>query len=249
MKKTTSVLLLLFKTSLFFSQTTQLINESGFKHNYVVGPLQFIEDAKDTARLKYIATLKVSDKQSNLQSPAAWFDLIKGKAKESGANSYLVSEFLEDDNSMSVILKFYFAGQKFLEQNKQRAKFDSVILFNQTRHLKDTASFYLNDKQILFDPLTYFVFETKPYVPYYVATSVSNVTAKKILIKKVQKARFFIIPSNKSSFVLNRSSLEPNSVGIGIGGIIVTFGRNAAYELGYDVGRFLFALYSLNKVE
>jgi hypothetical protein len=243
MRTVLPILILVFKTLFFYSQKTQVLNESGFRHDYVVSSLQFIENPVDTPRLKYIATLQITGEQTHLLTVAGWFDLIKVKAKELGANSYLVEDYFEDEFSVNLKIRLYFAGENFIKANKLKRKTNSIFVFNQTRYNKDTASFYLNDKYIQFEPKKFYAFACDIAKPYYLATNESNITATKILFKKERAASFFIVPASKRSFVVNASALNPNSMGVAIYGVAITFRRNSAYELNYEVGRLLMEVY------
>ena len=122
MKTVLYILLLVFKTFYSFSQKIQILNESGFTHDYVISSLQFIENPVDTPRLKYIATLQITGEQTHLLVVAGWLDLIKIKAKDLGANSYLVENYFEDEFSVSLKIRVYFAGENFLKANKLKRK-------------------------------------------------------------------------------------------------------------------------------
>lgn len=244
MKKYCLILIFLLKGFTIYSQKIQILQESGFRHDYVVSSLQFIEDPIDTPRLKYIATIVISGPQDHLLTVAAWFELIKIKAKSLGANTYLVQNFSENETSVELTLKLFFAGANFLKMNEAKRKTNSVFVFNQTRYKPDTATFYLNDQQINFDPEKYYSFETEMQKPYYLSTNNSDITTTKIFFKKNKTSLFFIVPASKYSFVVNRNKLNPNSSGMAVYGIIINFGRNAPYKLKYELGRLLQALYT-----
>jgi hypothetical protein len=225
------------------AQKTEIIHQSGFKHDYVVSKLQIIEEVADTLRLNYVAELRISGEQTHLLSVADWLSLLKTKAKELGANAYRVSGFSENETSVVLNVRLYFAGEKFIKINKQKVHKNSVVLFNQTRFNNDTASFYLNDSNIVFNAKKPYVFLAEPGKVNYIGNNSSGITARKILFKKPEESRFFIIPANKKTFVVNRSSLDPNSIGLAYNGVILTFGRNATYSLSYEVGRLLYEIY------
>lgn len=243
MRKYWLLLIILFAGLSHHSQKIQILHQSGFTHNYVISDLQFIEDPLDTSRLKYIATLSFSGEQDHLLTVGTWFDVIKIRAKSLGANSYLVEEYSENESSVKLILKFYFAGTNFLKTNENKGQKNSVVVFNQTRYKPDTASFYLNNNKIEFDPAKSYSFKTEVQKPYYLSTNNSSVTSKKIHHKKSKPSLFFIIPASKYSFVVNRNKLNPNLPGMAIYGIIINFGRNAAYALNYQLGRLLLEVY------
>lgn len=180
-----------------FSQKTEVLQSSGFTHDYVVSSLQFIEAPVDTPRLKYIATLQITGEQTHLLVVAVWLDLIKIKAKELGANSYLVENYSEDESSVSLKIRIYFAGENFLKANKRKRKTNSVFVFNQTVMKRIRPVFYLNDKQMNFDSKKYYSFACDIAKPYYLANNESNITAKKHFTKKKKMRCSLLCPPVK----------------------------------------------------
>jgi hypothetical protein len=243
MRKVGCTFILILYNSYSFSQKVQVLNPSGYTHDYVVGSLEFIEDPTDTPQLKYIATLNLIGEQTNLLVIAQWYELIKIKAKSLGANSFLVESYNEDTNVVSLNIRVYFSGESFLKKNRLKAITNSIFVFNQTRFDRDTGSFYLNDKKVMFDTKKFSSTFCEINKPYYLATGESNITATKIVYKKIKPSIFFIVPANKKTFVVNRSKLNPNSKGLVIYGVDVNFGRNSAYKLDYQTGRMLMEVY------
>jgi hypothetical protein len=237
----------LFFVSLFsFGQKIEETDLSGYKHNYVVSKLQFIEDASDTARLNYIAEVKFSDVQTNYLIIASWLDAIKIKAKSLGANAYLVHSFFEDENSVVLTLHFYFAGEKFLKANKLKRDTNSVFVFNQTRFTGDSGYFYLDLKRVAFDPIKSYKFNATRGKPRYISTNTSHETAETIFYTKPKPSRFFVIPANKRNFTVGGdryAPVHPITIGFTINGVPVTFRSNSPYELKYEVGCLLKAAY------
>lgn len=188
------ILFFIFRGLTLSAQKVEILQQSGFTHNYVISDLQFIEAPIDTPRLRYIATLRFSGKQDHLLTVAAWYDIIKIRAKSLGANAYLLEKYSEDASSVDMILRFYFAGVGFLKTNESKQLKNSVVIFNQTRYKPDTASFYLNTEKVEFDPASSYVFQTELLKPYYLSTNNSEVTATKIVFKKLKPSRFISFP-------------------------------------------------------
>jgi hypothetical protein len=238
------VLILFFITVTSYSQKVQIIDQSNFRHNYVVSALEFIETPIDTPRLKYIATLSFSGKQDYLLTVAGWHDLIKIKAKSLGANSYLVQEYTENESSIELKLKFYFGSMNFLKSNKTKRESNSVIVFNQTRISQDTGCIYLNDQKINFDPTKSYAFQIEPLKTYYLTTANSDFATSKISFKKDKSSLFYIMPGRKSNFKAYRSIFNENiPVAVNVNGVLIYFGGTAPYKLNYQQGRFLLAVY------
>ena len=243
MKAQSQICFLLFLSLFSFGQKVEETNHSGYKHNYVVSKLQFVEDARDTSRLKYIAEVRFSDVQTNVLVVGAWLDVIKIRAKSLGANSYLVHNFFEDDHSVVLTLRFYFAGENLLKVNKLKQDTNRVFVFNQVRLNGDSGSFYYDRKEMKFDSQKYFSIALRIGESHYMSTNKSEVTATEIYFKRTRRSRFFIVPANKNTFVLNRNKLNPISVGLIIYGIPVNAGSNKPYELSYELGRLLAEVY------
>jgi hypothetical protein len=235
--------ILILTTSLLQSQTTTILDQSGFRHDYVLSELRFIEDSTDAFRLNYIATVAISDKQTRFLVVAGFMDLLKIKAKELGANTYFVSGYSETESSVQLIVKLFFAGQKFLDINEGKKLKNLTFVFNQTRFSSDTGIFFLNGKQINFESEKYYSFAIEKGIRYKIATNNSELTSVELYDKKQNKTHFFIIPASKRNLVLNRNKFDPLQAGILINGIPVTFGKNKPYKLNYDIGRLLLAAY------
>jgi hypothetical protein len=226
-----------------YSQTVTVIEQSGYKHDYALVSLQFIEDAKDTSRLKYIATVSLSDKQTHLLGAGGFLGLLQIKAKELGANCYLVSGFSENETLVDLQVKLFFAGQRYIKANKLKADMNSAYVFNQTRFSNDTASFYLNSEKVNFDPKKYFTVKMEPGKTYYIATNENKMTSKKISLKKPGESTFFIVPASKKTIILTNIALSPPNTGMSINGVYIYFKRNSPYKLNYEVGRLLMEIY------
>lgn len=123
MKSYVFILLFILRFLPLHSQKTEVLHQSGFKHDYALSALKYIEDLRDTNRLNYVATLRISGVQDYYLAVASWHDLIKIKAKELGANSFIVSSFKEDDHSVELITRLFFAGERFLKLNALKREY------------------------------------------------------------------------------------------------------------------------------
>jgi len=236
-------MLLVLNVLVVLSQSTNVVHRSDYRHDYLVSRLEYLEEAKDTSRLKYIATVTVKEEQRYLLQAAGWFTLLKLKAKEVGANTFLVQSYEESSIDASLTVRMYFASEKFLKENRLKQKMNAVFVFNQTRYQGEHGRVYIEKKAVDFNSKEYYVFATELGHPYYVGNNESAITEKKILFKKSSPSRFLIVPANKDSFVFSRSTLSPAETGFSINGVPATFYRNTPYELNYDTGRFLLAVY------
>ena len=232
-----------------FCQKTQILHQSGFKHDYVISPLRYVEDLRDTTRLNYIATLMVSGKQDYYLSVAGWLDLIKIKAKELGANSYFVSSYTENQSYVELTLRLFFAGERVLKVNALKKDTNAIFVFNQSRFNTDTGIVYLDKTKISFNAKTFYKSMAPKNKAIYIATNLNDVTSIKVLFKKTKPSRFFVMPASKKNFNAGGDVHAPGNpefafrTGFALNGVPVTFRRNAPYELDYDLGRLLLAVY------
>lgn len=232
-----------------FCQKTQILHQSEFKHDYVISPLRYIEDLRDTTRLNYIATLMISDRQDYYLSVAGWLDLIKIKAKELGANAYFVSSYSENQSSVDLTLRLFFAGERFLKVNTLKKDTNTVLVFNQSHFNHDTGIVFIDKTKISFDAKKFYKTAVPKNKTIYVATNLNDVTSIKILFKKTKPSRFFVMPASKKNFNAGGDVRAPGNpefafkTGFVVNGVPVTFRRNAPYELDYDLGRLLLAVY------
>jgi hypothetical protein len=225
------------------AQKYELIERSNYQHNYQVTKAVIVESPADTAALQYIATIQISEAHEHLNKSAGWIDLIRIKAREYGANCYSVSKFVEDETMVSLTLKYYFGSLKFLERNALKQETTKAIVFNQTRMKGDTALFFHNRKAENFDSMRFAEIRVTEKKLETIATNRDDATAIHLIFKKKAKARYFILPARKSSYVLNNNKINPNAPVLTVGGIPISFRLNEPYELNYQTGRLLQELY------
>ncbi|MBA3679705.1 MAG: hypothetical protein H0W73_00730 [Bacteroidetes bacterium] len=230
--------ILLFKNFSAQSQKTEIIDPSGFKHDYVVSSLNYIEDLKDTTRLKYIAVLRLYGVYDNELSMMQWLDLVKIKAKELGANAYYVTKYFETETNANLIVKLFFAGENVLKTNKTKRIINGAFVFNQTKFAKDSAYFYLNKKKTYFTPSRYFSIPIVMNEKNIITLKSSGLAPKKIFFKKDSKSRFFIIPKGPNSVYV----FTPLVISVA-GAIALKIKSNTFHELKYETGRFLMEIY------
>lgn len=241
--------LFLFLGSYCFSQKIEIIRPSGFKHNYVVSNLEYIEDSRDTSSLNYIATIKASGKTSNWAGIVTyWMDGVQTESRNLGANAFCLqsSAFNSLDSTGEIVLKIYFAGMKFLERNETRRSFNTIGLFS-TFISMPADSFYLNKRIQYMDPKKCFVLKTETGVEYNLAVN-DKIVPTKVKFTKQKPSRYFIIPDKKKTIATNRATRNPSKKGISagalagvgfgtLGAVAVNVGNNAPIEISYRDGR------------
>lgn len=229
---------LLFGSLFSYSQKVEILEPSGFKHNYVLSTLNYIEDLKDTTRLKYISVLRMTGAFNHELSIVDWHDLLKIKAKELGANAYCVLNYTEAESSAILNVKLFFAGENVIKTNKLKRKKNTALVFSQNKFAKDSAYFYLDSKKINFNPAKYYDLPITLKQKYIISINKLAVTSKKIQFKKDKDSRFFVLPKQKTNVVF----VTPLVLGLA-GGVALAISANSFHELKYETGRFLMEIY------
>lgn len=229
---------LLFSSLFGFSQKVEILESSGFKHDYVVSTLNYLEDVKDTTRLKYICVLRMSGAFNHELSIIDWHEVLKIRAKELGANAYYVLNYTETETSAILNVKLLFAGENVIKTNKLKRKINTALIFSQNKFAKDSAHFYLDSKKINFMPGKYYDLPIVLKQKYIISINKLAVTSKKIQFKKDKESRFFILPKLKTPIIV----ATPLVLGLA-GGIALAISANSFHELKYETGRFLMEIY------
>lgn len=216
-----------------FSQNTEILKQSAYKHDYFVTETQYIENINDTSKLQFIATVKMSGEHHNALL-GNWYNTLKVKAKTLGANLYFIESYVEDENTSEMILKLYFTGVNYINENKKRNAKNRIFIFNQSRSKADTAYFYLNQQKIEFDAEKYYSIVTEPYKLYNITLTNKRSKKQNHSFPKDAVSVFYILPSGKKSIndVVNTQN-----------GMNISIGKNKPIEINYDLGRFLLEIY------
>ncbi len=106
-------------SSMLYTQKSEIINPSGFTHNYVVRGLKYVENRKDTSRLRYIALLSIHSTTNTEEMSILNF--MQVKAKQLGADCYYLVSHSETENTCNVIVKLFFGGEKFQKDNDKNS--------------------------------------------------------------------------------------------------------------------------------
>ena len=222
---------------MLYAQKSEIINPSGFTHNYVVSSLKYVEDRKDTARLRYIACLSIHSTTNTEEM--SLLDFMRVKAKQLGADCYYLVSRSETENTCDVTVRLFFGGEKFLKDNVRKQFLNRIIIFNETRMAGDTAMFYLNGQKETFDPQRIYIKDLALKESCVIGVNRDILTTTKIEFKKHKKARFFILPENKHTIVIG----QPRYAGIIVNGLRISIRKNSFYEMSYDAGRFWWDYY------
>lgn len=212
-----------------FSQNVEVLKQSNYKHDYFVTQMQYIEDISDTAKLQFIATVKISGEHHN-SLLSGWYNNLKAKSKTLGANLYFIDSFSESENNSEMVVKMYFTGVNYIKENKKRSNKNRIFIFNQSCSRTDTAYFYLNQKRIEFDPKKYYSITTEPFKLYNITLTGKRSKKQNHSFPKDAESVFYIIPDGKKS--INDMVNTQN-------GINFSIGKNKPIEINYDLGRFL----------
>lgn len=200
MKNKSLVILFLFATCFCFAQKVEIVHRSDYRHDYVVGQFIYIEEAADTSRLKYIATLRIH--QDNYPYIISNFiERFKMEAKDLGANSFRLDSYEEKDSSVTLSVRIYFAFVKFFDMNEKKRDKNHIFIFSTERRASLEQYFYHNDSLRKFSSLQYY--RLKPADKELVKLEV--VKSKSPLARKILGYKFK--PGKDSEFLVVGSHL------------------------------------------
>lgn len=125
---------LIFYSLCSFSQKSEVVFKSATSHNYAIGKHYYIEDAIDTSKLLFLATIKIISSNQDVFISKS-HSLLAFKAKELNANSYKIKSFSSVDTTLTMFFDVYFAPEKQVDLIKKHRIKESYIFFN---NIKDT---------------------------------------------------------------------------------------------------------------
>jgi len=227
------VLVFQISAAMCFSQEIEVLKQSAYKHDYFVTEFEYIEDVKDTARLQFMATVKISGNHNNVLL-SAWYNQLKTKAKVLGANLYFIEKYVEGEAVSEMTVKMYFTGVNYLKENKTRNRKNSIFIFNQSRAKTDTAFFYLNQKKVEFNAQKYYLINTEPFKLYNITLTAKRSKKQNHSFPKDAVSVFYILPSGKKSI---------SDIANAQNGLNISIGKNKPIEINYELGRFLLEVY------
>jgi len=213
-------------------QKTEVLHESGFRHEYALSSMTMIENIADTTRCKYIATVKVSGEHGDGLIGNS-LNLLSMKAKQLGANMYTVQSYRQSEKDAEVIVRLFFAPEKLKKENDGKRIKNAIYVFNQYRGKEDTAYFFVNKEKTIFNQEKFYQINIVIGTVYNLEVTPTNRGGVKVLHTKPNDALFFIIPSNKKKIV---TTATLNSMSIG-------FKRNLPVDIDYQLGRFFVEVY------
>jgi len=252
--KESILLFFLFSVNLLFAQKIEILNKSGFQHDYVVKEFDYIEDMNDTARLKYIATLRFTGKMEHYTGNVIRLVVkFQTAARKLGADAFCLQSFTEKDSITTFIVKVYFAGSSFLKENAVKASKNNINLLGTWYAPKDSADFYLEGTKTIFNSNKPFVIQAALKTDYNIAVNKDKITNTTIRFKSQEKSRYFIIPASKESVATAKAMKNPaNKGGAGLaeaaifGGpiavgvyFLASSGPNKVMEIPYRCGRIM----------
>lgn len=248
------LLLFCFWFKIAYTQTVEVLNKSGYQHEYIIKDFEYLEDINDTNKLKYIATLRVVGKTHHLTGTVVrWAVKMQETAKKLGANAFCLKEYTEKDSMGTLILNVYFVGENYLKINREKADKDNIYLFGaKSNALVDSTYFYFNENKINFEPAKNYLMKTSLNTIYNIAVTKNKTTNISVIFKKEGKSRYFIIPNDKSEMVWGKPHRNPANkgsagaseasfLGSGVMGIylLASHGANTPIEIPYKYGKFM----------
>src|SRR6185312_14198575 len=217
-------LLCLLSFNFFYGQNVEILNKSGFEHNYAIKNMEYIEDVNDTTKLNYIATLRIIGKANYYTGTVVrWAVKFQETAKKLNANAFCLQNYIEKDSIGTLIVKVYFAGNYYLKANKLKANKNNIYLFATSSHPQDSAYFYLNGTKKTFNSTENFIVSASLNTDYNIAVTENKLTNMLVKYKPEKKSRYFIIPKNKtatSSFKPMKNPANKGSAGFAAAAVI-----------------------------
>lgn len=249
--------LLIFSNSFLFSQHSEVILKSKTSHDYAIGKLYYIEEAIDTSKLMFMATIKITSSNQDVFVSKA-HNLLEYKTKELNANSYKLKSFSSIDTTLEMFFDVYFAPDKQIESVEKNRLTGKIILFN---NIKDTIfrNVFVNDSSVAFLRKKHLSIGSSHSQKEFKVRLVERKDALEILTKTVKKdntAFFYTIKLRDDSRSL------PVIVGGAVGGIIgavivagtmqlMNKNTDPEYDrfsrLNYNLGRLLMEIYPQDK--
>jgi hypothetical protein len=120
--------LLIFMTISLFSQSSEVVFKSKASHNYAIGKQYYIEDAIDTSRLMFLATVKITSSNQDVFISKA-HNLLEYKSKELNANSYKLKSVSTVDTTLIMLFDVYFK-EKFIFFNNIKDTIYRTVFIN-----------------------------------------------------------------------------------------------------------------------
>lgn len=228
-----------------FGQKSVILHRSDYRHDYALSTLRMIEDVADTARCKYIATLRITGAHHDALIGEA-LTLMKIKAKELGANLYCITSYGEFGPEAEVTIRLFFGGNKYVEVNDAKRKQNIIVVFNHSRSKTDSGFVYVNGERKNFDQRKFHLIIQETGVKYKLQTAQKSITKLTLSRKKPKEASFVVVPSKKvlSPVYVPTGAAAAAVVGGAVGfAVYFAFKKNLPEKISYDMGRFLYEIY------
>lgn len=249
MKHKFLVILLSLSLSLCFAQKVEILHRSDFRHEYVVGQLDYIEQASDTSRLKYVATLNVQqEKYDGVIAPLIERLITEGKTI--GANSYILGSYTENGTTISITVRTFFGSSKFLNENEGKSDKGKIYVLSGEKQIGKEQFFYLNNGLIEFSSDSLCVLN--PFDKQFIHITSNNRLAGTLEFKlgynfkKNKNSHFVIIRSHLNSAYKLAQALALSMASLATSGgtflFIPLFPENTV-DLKYKHGRILLDAY------
>ncbi|MCD6016952.1 MAG: hypothetical protein K0S53_73 [Bacteroidetes bacterium] len=249
------VLFLLSFSSFFsFSQRSEVVYKSKFSHNYAIGKHYYIEDAIDTSKLFFIATIRITSSNQDVFISKA-HNLLEFKAKELNANSYKLKSFSLIDTTLTMLFDVYFAPEKQIDLIRSTRVKERFIYFN---NIKDTIyrTVFINEKAYLFSRKKHIEFSnvTNREICFQLDTASRENKCKKM--KDGEDAFFYSvkIKENTSIYFVPVVGGAPvflvaaaAATAVALANKYVNPNQEKFTNISYSLGRLLMEIYPLDK--
>lgn len=220
-----------------------LVHHSGYKHEYVPQRAVYFENAQDTGRLKYIATIELSGPHYNLPVLASWLGLLRIKARELGASMYYLSAYSETPQRTTARFRLYFGPRLLYDQNLKRFQKGLIHILCEFRFANDSNSFFSDHQSHTMSTVD--LISIRPANQRYslISANDAQVTTLKAKLKDGRSA-FVVVPMTHGN-IRSQYYLSPDGRLL-LRSDLLTLRLNKPWELDYQAGRLMLAAWQLS---
>lgn len=254
MSKVFVLFFLIFSTGFLFSQRSEVVFKSANSHNYAIGKSYYIEDAIDTSKLMFLATIKITSSNQDVFVSKA-HNLLEYKTKELSANSYKIKSFFSIDTTLIMFLDVYFAPEKQVDLIKKYRIKESFIFFN---NIKDTIfrTVFINHQAYSFSRKKHIQFNNviNREICFHLDSLNKESRCKKMdmgedaffySVKIKENTGIYFIPVGAAAPVFIVAAIAVTAAGLA--NKYINPNQEKFVNISYNLGRILMKIYPLDK--
>lgn len=254
MFRTLVLFLLVFYINFSFSQKIEVVFKSKSSHNYAIGKHYYIEDAIDTSKLMFLATIKITSSNQDVFVSKS-HNLLAFKAKELNANSYKIKSFSSVDTTLTIVYDLYFAPEKQIDLIKKNRIKERFVFFN---NIKDTIyrTVFINHQAYSFSRKKHIQFKNviNREICFQLDTLNNESKCKNMeneedaffySVKIKENAGVYFIPIGAAAPVFIVAAIATTAAGLA--NKYINPNQEKFTNISYNLGRVLMEIYPLDK--